>query len=507
MTPSHKPATSAPARPAFALRAEAAAVLTALLAYVVMHGGLVFADFQPGIQIGLVVAIACAFVASSAASAALAGVVGVAVGALIEAPLHVDSPIAVAVIAASVAAVAAFALRSVVDSGQIRKSLVIGLGVVLIVGNFWLTTATLARNQVVYEGQTLFQFLVTPPNMNSKLNDQSWYLGVVDYVKAGQPYYQAFRRGYHENLEWQSDPPNVFAVREPLLPEFLAHLPGDGRSAIWAMAALATVAAALGFALVSDLAGSGAGLIALGGVLGLYLNFTTMPFVVSFEPWAGALGLASVALAGLAIRSAETRRRLALMTCAALVAVLAVAVRELMLFVPAAGLVAAFFAPREHRRTDIALWTGALVACVAVLGVHAHFAQAIVTPSQGLDKWLGLGSLDNVFLGIANGARYISAEEWLLVVLGLLGVVGAAMQRDREFRALALVATVAPLLFFLVAWNKAIDVATGRPINYWGSIVTPLLFALAPAALALLSLVPADERLTSPAASNPEAAG
>jgi hypothetical protein len=178
-----------------------------------------------------------------------------------------------------------------------------------------------------------------------------------------------------------------------------------------------------------------------------------------------------------------------------------------MVFVPVAGIAAAALAAKGRRAFDLSAWGAALVTCAAVLGTHAYLARQIVTPTQGLDKWLGLGSLENVALGIANGARYISAEQWLLVTLGLLGVAGAATLRHRQYRVLAVIATASPLLFFLAAWNKAIDVATGKPVNYWGSIVTPLLFALAPSALALLLPLASATRLTSPAALHAEVAG
>ena len=106
-----------------------------------------------------------------------------------------------------------------------------------------------------------------------------------------------------------------------------------------------------------------------------------------------------------------------------------------------------------------------------------------MTPSGGLEKWLGRGSIGNIALGIANGARYISAFQWLLVLLAVLGIVGAALQSEPQYRVFLLLCLVPPLLFFLIAWNGAIDQATGKNVNYWGSIVSPLLFALAPAAL------------------------
>lgn len=469
--------------------ADLAACASALLGYAFLHGGLFYADFLPAMQAGLVVGIIAAFVAYSAPRAGIAAAVGVALGALIEAPLRANGGWALLVVSAVVVAgVTAWAFRWVAENGYVRRSLLISLGVVIIVGNLWLTTATLGANQVVLEGQTMFQFMTTRPTPNVHQSDQVYYLAVVDYMKDGLPYYSAVRRAYNENTQWKSDPPNVLAVRQPLLLSALASLPGDGRSPIWALALVASVAGGLAMALARNIEERAVRLISLAAVAAYFVNFTTFPFVLGFEPWAGALAVICAGLFALSLADGSDRRHYWLMGASAMVAVLSVAVRELMFFLPVAGIVAALFAQERFRRFDLAAWIAALVGSGAALGLHFWLARAIVTPVGGLEKWFGRGGLGNVAMGIVNGARYISALQWLLVVLAILGIVGALLQREVQYRVFLALCLFPPLLFFLVAWNGAIDSATSKPVNYWGSIVSPLLFAMVPAVLGPLMI-------------------
>ena len=463
---------------------DLAAFAAALLAYAFTHGGLVYAQFMPAVQVGLIVGVVTAFAASSSVRAGVAALLGVGVGGAIEPLLFAQgSPLLLVATTALVAGLSAWVLRTVVDSGAVRKQLVVALGVVLILGNLWLTTATLGANQVVLDGQTMFQWITTRPTPGTKQPDQTYYLAIIDHMTDGMPYYQALRRAYHENTVWGYDPPNVFAVRQPLLLTALAALPGDRRSPIWALTFMASVAGLLAMALATNVSEASIRLLSLAAVAAYFLDFTTFPFVLSAEPWGGLLAVVCAGLFALSLRRRSSASRRWLVVAAALTAVLSVAVRELMLFLPVAGLVAAFFAERAERRFDLLAWSASLLASVAALGAHFAYARTIVTPRSGLEKWLGRGSLGNVVLGIVNGTRYLSASHVVLVGLALLGIAGLLLQESLQYRVFLALAVFPALLFFLVAWNGAIDSATSKPVNYWGSIVSPLLFALAPAAL------------------------
>jgi hypothetical protein len=473
--------------------ADVVAFAAALLAYVMVHGGLFGPDVAPAVQAGVIVGIVAAFSATASWRAAVAaGVAGVLGGVLLPVAGAGSAPIAAATVAA-VAALVAFGARWVVDRGMLRKQLVVMLGMAMIVGNLWLSTATLGSQQVVIEGQTMFQFMLSKPTPNVLQPDQVFYKNVVQKMRAGAGYYEAWRSAYHENAVWGRDPSGVLSVRQPLLLSVLAALPGDGRSPIWLMTLLASIAAVLSMALARGLHEHAIALVSAAAVASFFLNFTTLPFVFGFEPWAGLLAVIAISLFAQSQGGKPERLRRSLMIAAAVAAVLAVAVRELMLFLPLAGIVAALFAPREQRRFDLTVWAAATVACAAALGAHALAALRIISPGPGLEQWLGRGSVDNLVMGLVNGAKYISSSYVLLTALAFIGVGGALLQRDRQYKVFLIVAIFVPLVFFLFAYNGAIDQATGRVINYWGPVITPVIYAMVPAILLAFTPRTTDE--------------
>src|SRR5450759_4906749 len=312
--------------------ADVVAFGAALLAYAMVHGGLFGPEVAPAVQAGIVVGIVAAFSATAGWRSAVAAEV------------------------AAVAALVAFGARWVVDRGAIRKQLVVMLGMAIIIGNLWLSTATLDSQQVVIEGQTMFQFMISKPQPNVLQPDQVFYKNVVQKMRAGTGYYDAWRQAYHENAVWGRDPSSAISVRQPLLLSVLAALPGDGRSPIWLMTLVASIAAILSMAMVRGLHEHAIALVSAAAVASFFLNFTTLPFVFGFEPWAGLLAVIAISLFAQAQGGTPEALRRRLMIAAAVVAVLAVAVRELMLFLPLAGIVAALFAPREQRRFDLTVW-------------------------------------------------------------------------------------------------------------------------------------------------------
>jgi hypothetical protein len=164
--------------------------------------------------------------------------------------------------------------------------------------------------------------------------------------------------------------------------------------------------------------------------------------------------------------------------------VLAVAIRELMLFLPVAGLVAAALLPAERRRDALIVWGTALVASVAVLGAHAAAADRIVTATRDAAAWLSMrGGVANIVAGLRHATRFMSASEMIVLVVSACGVVGAFLQKERAYRAFLLVSIALPFTLFLMSWNGAVDELTQKPVNYWGAIVAPLVFALVPGVL------------------------
>jgi len=276
----------------------------------------------------------------------------------------------------------------------------------------------------------------------------------------------------------------VIAVRQPSLITFWTLLPGDGRSIAWALTALASIACVAALSVGRTL-GSDASGVAGAAVVGAYFaHFTTLPVVTWFEPWGGALALVCVALYLQASR-AEGRRRVAFMVGAAAVAALASVVRELMLFLPLVGLGVAFFAPRAEKRLQIAAWGGSLVVAVAALGAHAAAAGRVVVARGDLGTWVGRGGIDPLLSALSTGTRFFAGPEVMPLALGALGIVAAVSLLAGRERLFVVACAVLPLALFLFAWNGAIDVATGKAVNYWGAIVAPLLFAAGPSAITL----------------------
>ncbi len=500
-TPAERPVHAVEAPASRVPWVDLGAFAAALLAYATCHGGLFFAGYAPAVQAGIVVGLVASLAATrpwrAAAVAAAAGVLG----PLVELPVVEKSytgsvfgggslPVTIVAVAL-MGAVVAFGVAWLTGHGLLRPGAVVALGAVLLIANLWLTTSVLLPGRQVVDGRTLAEFLTNPPQPGTRQSDQAYYVAVATYMKRdGLSYYQAVRRAYNENAVWGYNPPNLLAVREPLL-FYVWTLFADLRGAVWAMAALASAAGALALAIPRGLARPTVRLIATGGVVSYMLYFTTLPYVLGFEPWGGALAVVCAGLFALAVGFTapsdpqRTRRRL-LMAAAALVAFIAVAARELMLFLPAAGILAAFFSPRSERRFDLSVWIGALAASVTSWAIHAFAAQSIITPRSGLEKWAFRGNLETLVLGITHGSQQLTVQGWLMVALAILGVIGAVVQADRQYRVFALVALGLPLAFFVFAWNGAIDITSGDKVNYWGSIVNPLLLAFVPAALLLL---------------------
>ncbi|HEY5388067.1 MAG TPA: hypothetical protein VIL79_09225 [Thermoleophilia bacterium] len=477
--------------------ADVVALGAALLAYVMVHGGLFGPEVAPAVQAGVIVGIVAAFSATAGWRAAVAaGAAGVIGGLLLPVASGGSTLVATATVAV-VAALVAIGARWAVDRGAIRKQLVVMLGMAIIIGNLWLSTATLDSQQVVIEGQTMFQFMVSKPQPDVLQPDQVFYKNIVQKMRAGTNYYDAWRQAYHENAVWGRDPSSAISVRQPLLLSVLAALPGDGRSPIWLMTLVASIAVILSMAMVRGLHEHAIALVSAAAVASFALNFTTLPFVFGFEPWGGLLAVIAVSLFAQSHGGKPEPMRRRLLIASAVIAVLAVAVRELMLFLPLAGIVAAFFAPKPQRRFDLTVWIGALVTSAVALGAHVLAAQRIISPGPGLEQWLGRGSIDNLTMGLVNGAKYISTSYLVLVALAFIGIGGALLARDRQYRAFLIVAIFVPLVGFLFAYNGAIDQATGKVINYWGPVITPVVYAMVPAIL--LAFTPKREAGPVPA--------
>lgn len=469
------------------------AFFASLIVGLLLLGGLVPVGVPALVVAAFAVAAASAYLARSAAAAAgiaaASGLLATLLAAAFATAEVAYQPLGPAslLVTAVLGAIFAYDLRLAADKRILRESMAVALVVIVIIGSHWVATANLDRSQVVFEGKTMWQFLNERPQPHVRQVDQVYYNAIRFKLRDGTPYYQAVREAYHENTIWAADPPSVLSVREPLLPVTLAALPGDGRSVVWLMALVATAASVSALFVARNVSRLSARLAATAGVAAYFLYFTTMPFVFGFEAWGGALAVVVAACVGAAIASEDARRATRLHAIAAGIAVLAVAIRELMLFLPVAGLVAAALLPAERRRDALIVWASALVASAAVLGGHAAAASRIVTATRDASAWLSMrGGVANVVAGLRHATRFMSASETIVLIISACGIAGAFLQKERAYRAFLLISIALPFTLFLMSWNGAVDELTGKPVNYWGAIIAPLILALAPGVFGVL---------------------
>ena len=213
-----------------------------------------------------------------------------------------------------------------------------------------------------------------------------------------------------------------------------------------------------------------------------FVYIATSVFVFAQEPWAVVFALASLAAFALSVRS--ERWRLFVVASVAF-AVAGLLVRETLIFLLLAGIASAFF-DREHRRFKLAAWLSG--AGVFALAYWMHFRAVgpyfshTPQPSQ-----FTFGGLANLVSGLTFSPDLLGGAGLLAFALPLLGLLGAFLLPNRSMRVFALIATVGPLLTFLILANHArTALLSGPGINYWGATVVPLLYALIPVGIALL---------------------
>lgn len=495
-------------RRAEAIRPVLIGFVAALSAYLATGHGLFFYPYagslQNGAFIGLVVALALEAAPESAsqalpapAIAAVAALLGVGLGWLVAPPSLDRTWIAFAGLAVSAAAVGAGA-RWALDSGQLRRGIVFALALVLLLANLWATAAV--RIQIPGPGNTtLAEQLANPPAPNTYQYDAQYYQVVAARMHAGQGYYAAVAASYPENTRWNAEPGSVFMVREPLLFWVWSQLPGWPKTPVWAFLAVVTAAVAVAATGLDGLVPGGFALIGAAAACAFALQYATNLDIFYHEVWAGFAGVLALGFMAFAAR-ARGGRAVAFTAAAAAAAVLAFAMREIAVFALLAGAVSAIFAERDRRRATVAIWAAAWIAAVASWGAHALAASRIVRPGLNA-SWIGRGGLAWVFSALTEGRMYLGGYTavWVMLLFSLAGLVGAFLLRERALKAFALVATISPLVFFVFAGNGAISTADQRVINYWGSIVAPMLLLLSGALALLLQPAAAPVAAAEPA--------
>lgn len=449
--------------------------------------------FGAWLQLGLIVGVCAGLLATSPVWAA-----GIAAGAVLlglAATLgtfgdQAGLPMVVAVVAAP-------ALSWIVARRPKATGWVTCAAIALIVANMWATTL-----YVSLPGKTgvttVTQELATSPKAGDQWNDGEFYRRVLWHMRAGEGYYPAFRQAYNENAKWRMDPPSVISYRLPTAFWFWTSLPGGPIAIIVAWLVVSTGALVAGVRLAAMRVPLAYTLPAAAGLATYLIYFGTATTIIFTEEWAAALGLVAVAAAVWSYRSDAWR---AWTITAVALAVLACLFRELMLFLPAAGLVAAAVIGGPQRRFRMLAWGAGIVVFSAAYAAHAAAVGAAVS---GLNtQGFASGGLRFLADGFSWASEIIGGGAAVLALFAVMAAVGIWRVRDPGVRWFLAVTAALPLAVFLVLGNDA-RFDNGTSTNYWATIVVPVLIALSPWAFRAvpgLGLPDEDDRaLLAPAA-------
>lgn len=461
----------------------AGALLAGLLTYLTTATGIALAGFLGALQVGVLVGIVVGLVSPSLRVALAASAAALVAGVVILPPwFQAGQPLTLAVLL-GVGIAAAAGSRAIVASGQLRQGMLVAVALALLIGSVWLVATSVAATPTARDGGlTPLQVLATRPVAGQQWTDSEYYRAIVWRMRDGEPFLAALRASYHDNARWGTDPTSALGVRPPLLFELWKSLPTPwAASALWVLLGIVSVAMAVSPAALGDAVPSALGVAGAAGLASYALGFALVPTLLFLsEIWTGVVAVVVLALFATARRPGAAR---GWMIAAAATALVATFARELMVFLLVAGILAAFFAPRERRTFDLAVWGGSLAIALAAFAVHYSAARRIVTPIASVGfAWAAHGGVRNLLSGLTS-ATWSTGGSWVPITIALLGIAGAAALPDRQYRAFALAAVCMPLVGFLFVGTDAVLRGSGVAFNYWGAIVVPALFVLAPASL------------------------
>jgi len=377
---------------------------------------------------------------------------------------------------ALVAVLVRFAIDS--EGDQARMWVTRGLLVLVIVSGFWtaysLWTAPQAGGGSAYDS---FDLPVVPQTMTS---DNEFYLRVQQLMRAGTPYYQAYRQAYAEHPAWPEDaPPSVLGYRLPTLYWAWLLLP-SASWIIWAIILASAVATGAAYVLGQYRAGPEVAIVGAAAVSSLYLWSATTLSLVFVEPWAGLFVLLAVVVHGES-DSPDWRRRL--IGAVALV-VLATLIRELAAVALIAGIVYAIFGDPEQRAYRLTGWAVGLAIVIVGYIAHIYAIAGAVAPRAA--STLLRGGWQFFVAGLTEGKYFFGDQAWLQALLVIAGVVGLFAVKDRAGRAALAMLTAVPLLSLLVFGNGTFVPGGVSQANYWSTVVLPTALAMLPWAFALV---------------------
>jgi hypothetical protein len=458
-------AASIPARVRAGAWLDVAALVAAVLATVSV-GRLFY--FGAWVQLGLI--------ATSPLWAAAAGAAAVLIGLPI-----VLGAFSVDVAAVALAGVAAFAIHWLIGRKP-RWSDWIAYGVIgLIVANMWATTLYVNAPRPSGDA-TPAAAVAASPKLGVDWNDTGFYRRVLSRMRSGEGFYVAYRAAFNENLRWAMDPPSVFSYRLPTAFWFWRYLPGGPIAPFAAWLVLSTAVIAAVTRLTRHRVRLAVALPAAAAIASYLITFGTSVQVLLTEAWAASLGVLAVAAVVESYSSRHWRR----WTLAAVsLALLACLTRELMVFLPVAGVAAALLVRDERGRFRAMAWgaclaafASAYIAHIAAIGGAVSGVKAALAFSSG-----GLRFFADAF---SWATEIIGGGAPVIVAFAVMAATGIWLTPDRGEKWFLALAAALPLTTFLLVGNDARDLTTGQTLNYWGTVVIPVLIALSPWGFAMI---------------------
>jgi hypothetical protein len=418
-------------------------------------------------QLGLIVGACVGLIASSLVWAPVAAVVAVATGLSIVLGSFDLAPISLpALIVAIVAPAVCWSVRRRPETRAWIAYAVIGL----IVANMWATTVYVS---FPWQPGGAAQFVATSPKVGESWLDTDFYRRVLWLMRGGKGYYEAYRQAFNENVKWGFDPPSVASYRLPTAFWFWTALPGGSVAMFVAWLVLSTGALVASVRIALHRVPVAFAIPAVAALSTYFVYNGTTTLVLLTEPWAAALGLLAVAAY---IESFDSPSWRTWTVLAAGVALTACLVRELMVYLPVAGLLAALIAGGEQRRFRALAWSIALAVFAAAYASHvAAIGEAV--SGVGAEKAFASGGFAFLTRAFFWGVKIVGGGGATVVTLSVLAVVGIVMLRERSERVFFALAVALPFCAFLLFGNDAVD-SGGKATNYWGIVIVPLLIAL-----------------------------
>jgi hypothetical protein len=371
----------------------------------------------------------------------------------------------------------------------------------LIVANMWVTTVYVT-SQWQGAAAPVSQVVATSPKLGEKWLDDSFYRRVLWLMRDGKGFYQAYRQGFNENAKWGFDPPSVISYRLPTAFWFWSALPGGPMAMFVAWLVLSTAALLATVRIVIHRLPAAFAIPAVAALATYFIYYGASTLITLTEPWAAALGILGVAAYIESFGSPHWRKWT---VAAAAFALTACLVRELMVYVPVAGLLAALVAGGEQRRFRALAWG---VVLAAFVGAYALHVAAIGGAVSGIGSSQAFSSGGFAFLASAFswGVDIVGGGAATIVTFVALAVLGIVLLRDHSERTFLALAVALPFVAFLFFGNDAVDIG-GKATNYWGVVIVPLLIALSPWGFAAVPGVEMPSGARSPGSQAQSASG